>query len=639
VALLLALNALVLPYRGLFHDSRLYAAQVSERVAPGSLGGDLYLAYGSQDSYSAFTRLLAPLVATFGLKPTFFVVYLAGKALFFFALARFVFALVPERLAALLSLAYLAIAPLPWGGNEIFHLNEPFTTPRVPACAMVLLALERALARRWGWALALLVPAFALHPLMAFGGALVLILAVLFARLSARWLLGLGVAAALLGAVGLLYEPVGRRFLGHLDDDWRSVILGVCFFIDPRHWSAGDWLRIGCATGVTLWAARTFARERAGLLVALVVAGGLGVLGNAVAVRAPYLLLYQTSPYRTVWLLELLAAPLAFWGAAGLWRQGGAARASAAVLVLLVTADWNRGVFPPAVAFAFLLPLAVIFHRGLGAAPREAGWGRASVATAFAGTVAVLLVCNVAVLFVLFTMPARFDIDVHPVVVLQGTGGQLFKLPLVAVLLAGAAALVVRVGAGPRFALAALGLALGYQALLTGVGESREYAARFSARERHERFVTDFLQERTAERGRPLTVYWTADISDIWFKAGAHSYLNPVQLSGCAFNRGTALEGRRRAWLVRAFEADVLRRYPQPEDWWQHTLERFYRAEGTGAPDEHDLLELCRERGLDFVVVENRFAGLYEATDGRFYIYDCRQVQARAQALAGGPRR
>ena len=61
LGLLLLLNALVLPYRGLFHDARLYAAQLKEHLEPGSMRADLYLRYGSQDSYSVFSLVLLPL--------------------------------------------------------------------------------------------------------------------------------------------------------------------------------------------------------------------------------------------------------------------------------------------------------------------------------------------------------------------------------------------------------------------------------------------------------------------------------------------------------------------------------------------------------------------------------------------------
>src|SRR6478609_6063643 len=98
VCVLLCVNALVHPYLGLFHDARLYAAQITERLTPGSLSLDLYLRYGSQDDYSIFSALLLPLVKLVGLEPAFFVAYLLSKALFFLALTRLVLKLLDDRL-------------------------------------------------------------------------------------------------------------------------------------------------------------------------------------------------------------------------------------------------------------------------------------------------------------------------------------------------------------------------------------------------------------------------------------------------------------------------------------------------------------------------------------------------------------
>jgi hypothetical protein len=104
LCLLLVANALTHPYHGLCHDARLYAAQIAEKVAPGTLGQDLYLRYGSQDRYSVFTLVMAPLAAAAGLPFAFFAAYLACKLLYFWALARLVRAVVPDRVAALLAL-------------------------------------------------------------------------------------------------------------------------------------------------------------------------------------------------------------------------------------------------------------------------------------------------------------------------------------------------------------------------------------------------------------------------------------------------------------------------------------------------------------------------------------------------------
>src|SRR5438105_2131527 len=79
-AAMLALNALFLPYRGLYHDAVLYGLQVLNRAEGGRFGGDLFLRYGSQDNYSIFSWVAAPLAAALGVPAAFLLLYLAAKA-------------------------------------------------------------------------------------------------------------------------------------------------------------------------------------------------------------------------------------------------------------------------------------------------------------------------------------------------------------------------------------------------------------------------------------------------------------------------------------------------------------------------------------------------------------------------------
>jgi hypothetical protein len=65
--------------------------------------------------------------------------------------------------------------------------------------------------------------------------------------------------------------------------------------------------------------------------------------------------------------------------------------------------------------------------------------------------------------------------------------------------------------------------------------------------------------------------------------------------------------------------------------------QRFYQLREDARPTEQDLFRLCDEQGLDFVVLEHRFPGLFSATDGCFFIYDCRRLRARAHGSTPAP--
>ena len=84
-------------------------------------------------------------------------------------------------------------------------------------------------------------------------------------------------------------------------------------------------------------------------------AAELGLAGSLIAVHTSYLLLIVSSPYRAMWLAELLAVPLGFGGAARLWERGTPlARGTAVGLVALLTLGWS-GAFPFVLFGAMLL--------------------------------------------------------------------------------------------------------------------------------------------------------------------------------------------------------------------------------------------------------------------------------------------
>src|SRR5207237_2077272 len=95
--LLLALNALARPYAQFAHDARLYSVQVLHQLEPEVYAGDLFLRFGSQDQFSLFSRLAAPLVSFLGLEASFFALYLVFNALFLWGLKKFVEALIDDR--------------------------------------------------------------------------------------------------------------------------------------------------------------------------------------------------------------------------------------------------------------------------------------------------------------------------------------------------------------------------------------------------------------------------------------------------------------------------------------------------------------------------------------------------------------
>jgi hypothetical protein len=106
-------------------------------------------------------------------------------------------------------------------------------------------------------------------------------------------------------------------------------------------------------------------------------------------------------------------------------------------------------------------------------------------------------------------------------------------------------------------------------------------------------------------------------------------------MSGCAFNRATAIEGTRRATIVRNFELANTREWQALPPDWQSAHENFFRMTGKlTPPTKQDLFDLCQDEIVDFVVIQQNFDGLHIATDGKWHVYDCKQIRSASRDQA-----
>ncbi len=629
---LLALNAFFLPYGGFRQDARLYAFQVMNVLEEGRYADDLFFHYGSQDRYSVFSLVAAPLIRLTGIPLGFFLLFLVSNALFLFAVLRFVRAVVPDRGVATWALLFLAVTRVPFGGSDAFFVGENFFTPRLPACALVLLGLERLLAGRPAAATTLLVLAFLLHPLMALGGCLILLGWGLVYFLPWRGvLLTLGGAAAVTAAV-LVYEPLGARLLGRMDAEWFELIRRVNSYQVPAEWSREEWLRVVTA-GATLFAAWRCSGQEPRVqrfLIILLAVSVLGLGGAVLACLLPYALPLQGQPYRVLWLTQMLQVPLGLH-LLGRWCKSEAVPAWAAAL----GAAGCLGLLSfSLIEWLPLLVAAGLFAVYYWAAPRSedlaAAWP--SLAWCLCAGLAAWIALQVGVIVRHWHEVAGL---VDPVEFPRSLSQQLS--PLVRVL-AGAAAILLAAraleyGAGlPRSLLAVW---LTAHLVCFALPFVPAYAGWFHPH----REELETLRQRFADGrpdGRPYTVYWPiARLEYVWLQLRVNCYLDIAQLSGNSFARGTAVEGERRLALAKPFEIDCYRRHRFVlNDLARHLLRELFQGElHEVPPTRDDLLRLCQDPLLDFVVARQGFDDLYTATHGAWFLYDCRHVRL---ALATG---
>ena len=140
--------------------------------------------------------------------------------------------------------------------------------------------------------------------------------------------------------------------------------------------------------------------------------------------------------------------------------------------------------------------------------------------------------------------------------------------------------------------------------------------------------VRDYLHERGVSRNP--TIYWPVGwVNHLWFDLHVDSYYEPMQIAGNAFNRENAMEGRRRGQLVKRFELErvrAVRRIYSPLQLQQ--IERLYGAKlSEPAPTWQDVEALCTDQKLDYLLLKQDFPGRHVATDGVWYLYDCRAIR------------
>jgi hypothetical protein len=622
--LLLAFNAIARPCSSAAHDGRLYSLQALNQ-AGGGYADDVFLRFGSQDQFSLFSRVVGPIVALVGVRPAFFALYLVFNALFIFGLFRLVRALIDDALIATLSLLFLVSAPLPYGGGDIFTVHEQFFTPRVIATALTLFALERTLRQRFGQALLFLIAGTLIHPLMAFGGVLIWVGCV--AWTLPIWLSATSFAAiAAAGLVVLLNRSIGVRIFGEMDDDWHELIRLAVGYNYPDTWAPKVWLNVALSFAIPGAACFTVFRgdvQRRRFLIAATLAGAAGLLGTVVATELPYALLFQGQPYRVMWILKVLQVPLGFTLIAhGCQATSLFARLGALVLVAYFCVTHYIG--QELSIFVIAVPISMLI--GLLTDPDRRWWYPA--ARGF-------------VLGALGWMAFRwvFFVNQRTLIAEHFDLGDWILFDLVSpVFLLVALWVLARWQPSLNLGWGSAAVALAIPLLLFATEISPTFQRNHTRLGGDIAFVRDFVHDLPSpsgrgagDEGRRPAIYCSSGRADLlWINVNATSYFSIIQTAGVMFNRQTALEIDRRCGIVGKFEmAHERSEMLFPDEGRKTAMQNLFKIDfNCPPPTRDDLVRLCHEPGLDYVVIPQEFPGLYSASNGRFFIYECYKIRA-----------
>lgn len=289
------------PYQGNVIDAYLYVGHAMAAFEPHGVGQDWMFHDDGQMRFSIFPIVQRWLIGAFGAPA-------ASEGLAFFALVIW-FAGLTSLASALeegrqkwLLVFFTVLVRSQYSPFSIWTA-EPLAIPRPFAEACVLFALASLLKGRDGRAIALLVIAAALHPIMALAGVGVLFL--FKGSEDRRWLMAAAAALAALLAAAALRLPFASRLFTPMDAQWRQTLDPGLF---PSSWTIDAWslLIVDLATlALAAWRLQGETRKLF-LSTAAVAAGGLAASVLAGDLLSSLLVL-QAQPWRAAWLAGALA--------------------------------------------------------------------------------------------------------------------------------------------------------------------------------------------------------------------------------------------------------------------------------------------------------------------------------------------
>lgn len=294
------------PFQGIYSDANIYIGQALAKLDPGGVGRDMIFVNDGQLGFSLFPLLMQYLVAHLG---TLGVTWLfAGLSIFCWiaALSAFTRQFVGWR-AVPVVVIFLALLPTYYGWPWHLHYSEIIAIPRPFAEALVLAALAALVAGCTWLALAALIAASLIHPLMALAGWSVFGLVVCREDLRWRIAAGIMIVAALVAAFA--GAPLLARLLTPIAPDLKALAVGRSPMLFLKCWPAESYYPMATQAATLLIAASLYTGRRQAIFVAVVMVAFTALAAQFVfGDQLGLVLILQAQLWRMTWLMAALAA-------------------------------------------------------------------------------------------------------------------------------------------------------------------------------------------------------------------------------------------------------------------------------------------------------------------------------------------
>jgi hypothetical protein len=591
------------PYAGIVHDNVLYLAQALLRLNPEIYRGDAFFQWGSQDQYTLFSPVYAWLIRHLGVEVATIFLLVLAQILFLVASFTAVRTLLPAELRGFAMLFIVCSVGL-YGGLFLFRMSEPFVTPRAYVEAATLFAIALLINKRVAFAFAVVLAAAFIHPLMALAGLLYLWIYQLLDDRRWAWLAGVGIIPIALGLADVspftqLFQTFDEQWLTILIDDNRNVFV--------TQWSHFDLAMLAFDLSV-LFIASKVANGILRRACMAAFATALASLGIAFVSADLLQNVFMTSvqPWRALWIAHWMAAVALAFVASRLWREVGASRLIAG---LLVFAFVTRGL---STSLAAAVVALVLFHY------RERVAVNARIVSLALGAMAAGAFVNWLAIAVRAQQYAPLD-SVNPIMdfVIRALSKPLPLLVFATAIVWLGLRQKNRIYGAATIAVIFMTVALSLWDQRTPYREYIDSAALGS--HPFSKIVAPHQQ-----------VLWHGNATAPWVMMQRKSYFSDAQKSAQVFNREMAVELNRRKKAIAplAFQEDLCR-----------LMNSLNRRNDSCEPTLEILSEICRDAGdLDFIVLETRVSNKWVASwtwpvpvagvRVRYYLYDCKTVVA-----------
>jgi hypothetical protein len=337
------------PYEGVENnDASLYSFFALARLHPQSLAADVFLRFGSQDTYTVFSPLYAAAIASFGLEPAASFLAFSGQVTFFICAWLFARSVMLARMG-LLAVGLLAALPSDYGAEHLFHYVESFLTPRQLSEAATLGALAASMTGRYAITAICLVLAMVLHPIMVVAG-IVMLACLHIAVPRPRLALAAATSAALLSLIPILIIPCG--IFAPFDPEWLNLSASGASYLFMARWHAEDWAHLAVPIALLAVGAAASSTPRVrNLCFAALLTAACSMAVNWIYVDLLHSIIFtRMQPWRWLWLVECVAVLLLPTIVRDCWRTGPSGRAG----LVLLAATWvlSRSTADPSVSSA-----------------------------------------------------------------------------------------------------------------------------------------------------------------------------------------------------------------------------------------------------------------------------------------------